>query len=458
MHLAHLMQFHEESRVIAWWQANLGGMLRWFTPFRRRTILAVAGIWVCIKESRHNFTPADVPVSADRLGPVLLVLALLGMSWLFYRAATGFSRLPRFVRTHPQLSLHSVYWGLLVVLWTSAPDSGLWRQVLLGVAGTFPFLLWRFGYLLLSGQHGRMTGTRFSDHFLTIWPIYGGSNTPYGKGFGYLSRFEAKSEEELARSQLAGIKLYILSNIWLASMKVFEGVIYGPGNELTRMLGGYTLGIPKLSYLVAMESQETAVWISWISIYCELVYQVLRHAVHGHVVIAILRIFGFNVFRNTYKPLLAESIGEFWNRYYYYFKEIMANFFFLPTFTQLGRQLRNWPTLRLFAAVFAAAFIGNTYYHLIKLGDMMVQGQVFEGLYALRSRIFYCLLLALGIFVSMLREQRRGGRPPAQGQANRLLRIAGVWTFFSLIYIWNVGSGAPFIPRLNFFLSLFGIA
>ena len=44
------------------------------------------------------------------------------------------------------------------------------------------------------------------------------------------------------------------------------------------MLGGYTLGIPKLSYLVAMESQETAVWISWISIYCELVYQVLRHA------------------------------------------------------------------------------------------------------------------------------------------------------------------------------------
>jgi len=25
------------------------------------------------------------------------------------------------------------------------------------------------------------------------------------------------------------------------------------------------------------------------------------------------------MFRNTYKPLLAESIVEFWNRYYYYF-------------------------------------------------------------------------------------------------------------------------------------------
>jgi hypothetical protein len=43
---------------------------------------------------------------------------------------------------------------------------------------------------------------------------------------------------------------------------------------------------------------------------------------HGHMIIGTLRLFGFNVFRNTYKPLLSESILEFWNRYYYYFKEL----------------------------------------------------------------------------------------------------------------------------------------
>jgi hypothetical protein len=155
---------------------------------------------------------------------------------------------------------------------------------------------------------------------------------------------------------------------------------------------------------------------------------------------------------------LAESIVEFWNRYYYYFKELLANFFFLPTFTQLGRKLRNWPDLRLFAAVFASAFIGNTYYHLIKLEHLMVQGQVLDALYGLRSRMFYCALLALGIFISMLRQQRRRGQAQASGTTNRVLRIAGVWTFFGLIFIWNVKGGATFTARVNFFFSLFGFA
>ncbi len=53
---------------------------------------------------------------------------------------------------------------------------------------------------------------------------------------------------------------------------------------------------------------------------------------------------------------------EFWNRYYYYFKEIMVEFFFYPTF--IG-WFRKWPRLRLFAAVYMAAFVGNMYYHLI---------------------------------------------------------------------------------------------
>ncbi|HLD09520.1 MAG TPA: hypothetical protein VJB68_05690, partial [Methylophilaceae bacterium] len=269
---------------------------------------------------------------------------------------------------------------------------------------------------------------------------------PQGKGLDFLSKFEAKTEEELARSQLAGIKLIILAILWNLALDLMGGVLYGPGNA-----------VPRLGRLV-IRGAEAPFWVSWASVYCELVWQVLRHAAHGHGIVGVLRLFGFNIFRNTYKPLLAESVVEFWNRYYYYFKELMVSFFFMPTFMQLGGKLRNWPRLRLFAAVFAAAFVGNMYYHLLQRDESLVLGDVFGAIYDLRSRFFYCFLLAAGIYVSMLREQRRSGKAQITGHAARIMRIFGVWTFFGLIFIWNVKNGAPFFTRVDFFLGLIGLA
>jgi hypothetical protein len=120
------------------------------------------------------------------------------------------------------------------------------------------------------------------------------------------------------------------------------------------------------------------------------------------------------VFRNTYKPLLAESVVEFWNRYFYYFKELLVDLLLHADLHRCGpAPASSWPRLRLLAAVFAAAFVGNVYYHVIKDAAAMAQGQVLQVLQAHQSRMFYCLLLALGIFVSMLREQqpRRGAVP-----------------------------------------------
>ena len=112
-------------------------------------------------------------------------------------------------------------------------------------------------------------------------------------------------------------------------------------------------------------------WMRWASIYCELFWLVLHVAVRGHVIIAWLRLSGFHVFRNTYKPLLAESVVEFWNRYYFYFKELMAVFFFYPAFT---RHFRTHPRVRLVWAVFAAAFFGNMYYHCLASPTLPIDG------------------------------------------------------------------------------------
>jgi hypothetical protein len=458
MRIGQLTQFHENAVVIAWWSTRLGRALSWLRPSRRRAIMAAAAVCVGVINPFLALTGhKTLPWASSGTEIALVILSLFAILWLIYRAAAGFSALPAIVRRHPQLTLHLFYWSLLAVLWTTGPTAGGWRAVLFGIAIVFPFLIWRCGFLLLSGQHGRMAGTRFSDHLIYLWPAYGGNDTPYGKGLSYLSQCEAKTEGELARSQLSGIRLILLGLWWGVVMYVFDGVIYGEGNALTNSLGGRTVGIPALGQLVK-QGADAPLGAAWASIYCELMKQVLRHAAGGHVIIGVLRLFGFNVFRNTYKPLLAESVVEFWNRYYYYFKELLVTFFFLPTYTGFGKRLARWPSLRMFAAVFAAAFVGNTYYHIIKVGHVMAEGRVFEEMYELRSRIFYCLLLALGIFVSMLRQQRRRGQAPSSGTASRVLRIAGVWTFFSLIFIWNVRGRAGFLSRTDFFLGLFGLA
>ena len=462
MALSGLTQFHENPLVIAWWRARLGRALTGFTPFRRRALLAAAAVVIGVTQPLRLLKKADeLPVPSDALGKACVILAGFGILWLVYRGAVAFASLPAEVRRRPQLTLHLAYWACLVVLWNTTPAAGPWRVILLGITVVFPFLLWRCGYLLLAGQQGRMAGSRFTDHLLYLWPVYGGSNTPYGKGLGYLSRCEARTDEELARSQLAGIKLILLSVLWGAIIDLMDGALYGPGNDLTHTLTGtlgvHTVGIPQLAEMVKGKV-ATPLWTAWASIYCELFWQVLHHAARGHTTIGVLRLFGFNVFRNTYKPLLAQSVVEFWNRFYYYFKELLVTFFFLPTFTRLGSRLRRWPALRLFVAVFAAAFVGNMYYHLLQRTSLLVEGDVFEALYSLRSRLFYCLLLALGIFVSMRREQFRASQTPGSGRARVVLRILGVWTFFAIINIWNVRSDAPFFARVDFFLGLFGLA
>lgn len=456
--LKRLTQFHEDIAVIDWWCANMAGALNWLTTFRRRAILCAIAIIVSVKYFYSALAKAhSLSVPVNQIGSTLVAMATFGILLLVYRASIRFASLPIAVRRYPQLTMHLLYWCLLAILWNTTPMDGAWRAVLLGVAITFPLFIWRCGYALLSGQQGRAAGSHLTDHLLCLLPLHSGSNTPYVKGTNYLSRLEAKTIEELARAQLSGIKLLALAGLWTLGLYVMEGVLYGSGNDLNHALNGHNIKIPRLSELVAGGAQST-LYLSWVSIYCELIWQVLHYAAQGHVLIAMLRLFGFNVFRNTYKPLLAESVQEFWNRYYYYFKELLVSFFFMPAFMQLGGLLHKWPRLRLFAAVFAAAFVGNIYYHLLEKNDLLTQGDVSGAIYSLGSQFFYSFLLAIGIYVSMLRKERRGVKKPSTAPAARFARIFGVWTFFSLIFIWDVKSGATFSSRTHFFLSLFGLA
>lgn len=450
-----LTQFHENPAVISAWQRVLAPVLRWSVPERRRTVLAAGALLVLLHKPLQSLSSSKSPaIPQETWASVLSIALMLGFTWCCHKAAQNFSAWPEILRRRPQLTMHAVFWLLLVLIWITAPYHGVARSILVGVAVLMPAVLWRCGYILLSGQRGKAKNARFRDQFMVLFPIWGGSNTPYGKGLDYLSRHEAKTEEELARSHLAGIKLFILAGLWSVLAEVMRGAVYGDAKSpVTKALSGWSLGIPHLGALIGHQD-GVPLHLAWISLYAELILQVLRMAAEGHIIIGVLRMFGFNVFRNTYKPLLAETVVGFWNRYYYYFKELLSEFFFLPTF---ARRFKSWPRLRLFAAVFAAAFVGNMYYHVLMSETHLVEADAAALWNGYNSRLFYCLLLAAGIFLSMLREQRRAGSGVAPGPLRRVVKIAGVWTFFAIVFIWNAKGGADFSTRCEFFLSLFGL-
>lgn len=370
-----------------------------------------------------------------------LLVALLAFVLLGWFVAKNFAALPMFVRRRPQICLHAVFWVLLGVAWFGHLGHGWGRTLLLGCVIALPFLLWRVGYMLYTAQRGKIDKTKFTDHFFYLFPYWGGSDTPYGKGFDYLAANEVRDEAALAKSQLAGLKCFLLAGLWAATKALLLATVFVDGR------------VPRLAMAFA-NPELFPIALRWLALYLELVWAVLSVAVTGHLIIGWLRLFGFYVFRNTYKPLLSESIIEFWNRYYYYFKELLVNFFFYPIFT---RHFKGSPRLRIFAAVFAAAFVGNMYYHWLRMDTELATGD-FEGMWAfLEPRLFYCFLLAAGISVSMLREQQRAKAKLERSVARRAVAIFGVCTFFGIIHIWALKAPASFLMRTKFFLSLLGL-
>jgi len=474
-----ILQLHESERLAALAQRAGGKLLIWvavavlLTPFvhtevvlpavilttlfpaRRRALLSLAAVYVLanlvLRRSDGMAGPAVGVWSQLGAGAVLA-----GASYLLFRCARSFDRLPAAVRRHPLLWLHLGFWCLAAVLWKAPAGSALWRFELL-VWGLLPLLLWRASFLLLAGKRGRAADTSFGDHLFYLWPAFGGTDVPFGKGFDYLARHEASSSAELARSQLAGLKLLVLACLWFVTLELMGGVVHGVSDDgLRRALSGFSLNVPPLGSLLRGEL-TTSVPMAWLALYVELVRVCLALAVIGHVVVGSLRLLGFNVFRNTYKPLLAESIVDFWNRFYFYFKELLVELWFYPTYLST---FRKHPRLRTFTAVFAAAFVGNLYYHVLRDRDLVARADLDTLIQLHAPRAFYCLLLTTGIFLSMLRQQSLRGAPvitPPSVLA-RLRRIAGVWTFFALIHIWavtipGVGIGA----RFDFVLHLLGL-
>jgi hypothetical protein len=377
---------------------------------------------------------------------VLMVAVVLGL-YLLFRVAKLIPTASPSLRRHPVLWFHAAVIAYFVVT-PFIPPLAAFAELLL-------WLVWRVGYMFQLAQRGQANDTKFTDHLFHLWPIYPPTAMPYGEGLEYLARCEAKDEPSEALSRLAGLKLLLLATVWEFVLREFDGVFYlqtaGDG------LNPYNLGLPTLEQAIIAGDATTG--LAWLTILLHFFRTVLFFAVIMHPVVGVIRLAGFNIFRGLYKPLLAESIVDFWGKFNYYFKKLMTEFFFYPTLL-LAKKLG--PRSRMFVAVFASASIGNMYLHLFYSYEQLVTAEYglvwdFWG-----PRVVYSSLLALGIWVSMLRQQQSRQKRTEKPAWVRVRAVLGVWVFYSIISIWNqgwdqYGYDLDWSNRFAFTLKLIGL-
>ena len=393
-----------------------------FMPEYRRFILAIAPIIFLVLETYRD--PALLGLN----------LAVIALGILLYCCAMRWPK-SRFGQ-RPIAFLLSGFTALIFIACAATPRS-LPHWILWTLVGLLASYLWFIAYAL--SDRNSMPARDLTIELTSFRPLWGSTNTPFPKGAAYLRRIEAQNPEQLAIVQLKGLKLLL----WAILLAVFQLM-------WNRFFHG-SLHIPTSAEALALSVQGRPVaWhLRWESLILAFFELILSISIMGHKLIAGCRMAGFNALRNTYAPLFSTTIAEFFNRFYYYFKELLVDFFFYPTF------LRYWKGHKRMRMAFAAAFFGNGFYHFTRDWQIIRDLGFWKSLVNYQTLLIYNTALATGLSISQLRK--RGPRLPGFFRG-RLLPAFGVGMFYCLLSVFETSERMyPLVEHLRFLASLFFI-
>jgi hypothetical protein len=354
--------------------------------------------------------------------------------------------LARYFRSHPlgraPVVVQHVVYACLLGLATSGLLKDYVQVAAWSVLATFSAYFWYLAYALLDQR--RREPAPMVLHLATFNPFAWPTLVPMGKGAANWRSLEATTPEELAVTQLKAVKLLVWALLLSGILSVFRWAVY------------QQFGVPelKVAFDHFLQGKYAPTPYSLISVLASLPERLLLIAIMGHIIIATARLAGFRLLRNTYRPLSSRTIAEFWNRYVYYFKEILVHVYFYPTFL---RCFKRHPKLRIAFATFMAAGVGNFLFHFFMQTPSMAKYGLIEAVVRMQTYAFYCLLLSAGIIISQLRARRPG--PDVGWIRYQFLPSLGVLAFFCFLSFFDGPQRhVSLAQHFEFLVRSFGIA
>lgn len=379
-------------------------------------------------------TGVTVPPLALQIAGVLLFLGFAQAMIAGQRLSSGlWSRRPVLVQL-------AGFLGLLAVA-AFLPPGNYGHAILWAFVAVWASCFWFLAYAAVDLK--AKAAAPDSVRALYMRPVWGGDVAPIGKGLSFLKRFEAKDDEALAVTRLKALKLAV----WTAILSWTSLAVTTLFHEV--------LGVPKLGFMILNPEDAAAmpIGLRWLGLFVNYGVDLLIIAAWGHAIVAVARMMGYNIPRNTVNPLASRSIAEFWNRYYYYFKEVLVDFFFYPAFM---RWFKTSPRLRIAFATFCAAGFGNFLYHLIFVSHVFADGTPFDELDRFETLAFYVCLLSAGLIISQIWGRKTS--PDDGFWRHQVWPRINVALFFCFLKIFDsVWLEGQLSDRFHFLFGLFGV-
>jgi hypothetical protein len=274
-------------------------------------------------------------------------------------------------------------------------------------------------------------------------PFWSPAYLPFGKGSALLRKTLSKTPLDLTITQLKAIKLLVWSN-----------VLFGMQTALT-WVGEQLLSIPSLQEAIDafLNGHAHPIYRSWLALILEVVTYSLNIALWAALFIGIARLAGYRLPRGSWRPLQSRTLMDYFNRFHYYFKELLVDLFFMPTFFTM---FKRHPRLRMFFATFMAAGVGNAIWHFFYEIRLVATLGLANALETFSSYAFYCVVLATGIGLSQVRANR--GIRPSSTPLGRVTSFLFVWSFVVFLHVFGDESrNHTLTERGRFLASLFGV-
>ena len=359
--------------------------------------------------------------------PFMLTCAVL--MWIAAKRPQGW-----FAR-RPLLWLLGLY-AALVGIACYAPLHGFLRFALWSYLLIFVSYFWYLAYAVR--DRATPGGDNLVAQFATFHPFWGGTTVPFPKGASYWRRIEAKTPAELGTTMIKGVKLIV----WCFLLSTL--------NHYYLDLAYRKFGVPSLGACLQAFSAGRPFhpMMNWVSLVTAGLADLLTISIWGHMTIATCRMAGFRALRNTYAPLSSRTVAEYWNRYYFYFKELLVDMFFYPTFIHCFTHYRK---LRIFFATFVAVWLGSTLFHFMRdthhISISGLPNAIIHYPYAV-----YSIVLALAISISQVRQRPSHGS--RRWWRERLTAPVCVFGFFCILSVFET-AGASVGLCLHFLVYLF---